>query len=261
MNKFLDYLKTNTFRKNLVIAIVSIAAFLLVIFFSLRFYTRHGEGVPVPKLKGLSVEQAIQLLEEQGLRYQVDSVYQMDKAPGLVIEQDPDANTNVKLNRTIYLTIITRNAPEVGFPDIFEMSYLEARAVLSNYGIKIGDTTYTSDIVRDRVLQVTYKGRTINKGDEIPKGSSISLLLGDGKGASEVDLPNVLGYTLPEAIFAIKGSSLETGSIFYEGTITDSTTAKVIKQYPAVSDSLSKVPIGTHIDLILSNDEPVQQPK
>lgn len=256
MNKFLEYLKTDTFRKNLLIAIASIAVFLLIIFFSLRFYTRHGEGVPVPKLKGLPVEQAIELLEEQGLRYQIDSVYQMDKPPGVVVEQDPDPNTNVKMNRTIYLTIITRNAPNVGFPDIFEMSYLEARAVLSNYGIKIGDTTYTSDIVRDRVLQVTYKGRRISKGDDIPKGSVISLLLGDGKGASEVDLPNVVGFTLPEAIFSLKGSSLEAGSVMYEGNVTDSTTARVIKQYPTVSDSVSKVPIGTHVDLILSNDPP-----
>lgn len=256
MSKFLEYLKTNTFRKNLIIAIISIAGFLLIIFFSLRFYTRHGEGVPVPKLKGLSVEEAVELLESQGLRYQVDSVYQMDRAPGLVIEQDPDANTNVKMNRTIYLTIITRNAPDVGFPDVFEMTYLEARAVLSNYGIKIGDTTYTSDIVRDRVLEATYRGKKVNKGDQIPKGSVITLLLGDGKGASEVDLPNVVGLSLPEAIFSLKGSSLEAGSVFYEGTVTDSTTARIIKQYPAVSDTLSKVPIGTHVDLILSNDQP-----
>ncbi len=66
MNKFFAYLRTNTFRKNLIIAISSIAAFLLIIFFSLRFYTRHGEGMPVPKLKGLSVNEAIALLEAQG---------------------------------------------------------------------------------------------------------------------------------------------------------------------------------------------------
>lgn len=260
MSKFLAYLKTNTFRRNLIIAIVSVAAFLLLIFFCLRFYTRHGEGVAVPKLKGLPVEQAIALLEEQGLRYQIDSVYQMDKAPGMVVEQDPDATTNVKFNRTIYLTIITLNAPDVGFPDIFESSYLEARAVLSNYGIKIADTSYTSDIMRDRVLEVVFKGRKISKGDPIPKGSSIAMVLGDGKGASEVDLPNVVGLSLPEAIFSLRGSSLVPGSILYEGAITDSLNAKIIKQYPAVSDSLYKVAIGTPVDLVLSNGNAAPAP-
>lgn len=254
MSKILSYLKTGTFRKNLLIAIGSITVLLIVVFFSLRFYTRHGEGVPVPKLQGLTVGKAVELLEAQGLRYQIDSVYQMDKPPGMVVEQDPDPNTNVKLNRTIYLTIITTQAPDVGFPDIFESTYLEGRAVLSNYGIKIGDTTYTSDIVRDRILEVHYKGQLVQKGQQIPKGSVVSLLLGDGRGASQVDLPNVQGLTLTEAIFSLKGSSLETGNISYEGTVSDTLTAKVIRQLPAVSDSLSKVPIGTHVDLVLSNE-------
>ncbi|WP_207425198.1 PASTA domain-containing protein [Pedobacter sp. SYSU D00535] len=257
MNKFLAYLRTETFRKNLIIAIVSIAAFILIIFFSLRFYTRHGEGIPVPKLKGLSVEEAIEVLESAGLRYEIDSVYQMDKKPGLVIEQDPDARTNVKMDRTIYLTIITTNAPEVGFPDVFEMTFLEARAVLGNYGIKIGDTSYTSDIVRDRVLEVIHRGKRLSQGDPIPKGSTISLVLGDGKGASEVDLPNLMGLTLPEAIFALRGSSLKPGSINYEGDITDSSTVRVVKQYPSL-DSLNKVSIGTPVDLILSNEAPIE---
>lgn len=253
MKKLLAYLKTQTFRKNLIIAVGSVAVFLIVVFFSLRFYTRHGEGIPVPKLMGLSVDRAVELLETQGFRYQIDSVYQMDKQPGLVVEQDPDPNTNVKLNRTIYLTIITTNAPNVGFPDIFSSTYLEGKAVLSNYGIKIGDTTYTSDIVRDRILEVHYKGQSIQKGDQIPKGSIIGLVLGDGRGASEVDLPNVTGLTLTEAIFSLKGSSLQTGSVIYEGTITDTLAAKVIRQEPAASDSLSKVSIGTRINLTLSN--------
>jgi len=258
MNKFLAYLKTKTFRTNLIIAIVAVTSFILLIFFSLRYYTRHGEGVPVPKLQGLTVEEAIKSLEAQGLTYHIDSVYQMDKPPGMVVEQDPDANTNVKLNRTIYLTIITRTAPNVGFPDIFEKTFLEARAVLSNYGIKIGDTSYVSDIARDRVLQVEFRGRQVSQGDQIPKGSVISLILGDGKGASEVDLPNVIGLSLTEAIFSLKGSSLNTGTISYEN-VTDSTTAKVIKQFPALSDSLTKVSIGTNVDLILSNEAAVQQ--
>jgi eukaryotic-like serine/threonine-protein kinase len=255
MNKFLAYLKTETFRKNLIIAIISVIAFILLIFFSLRYYTRHGEGVPVPKLQGLTIEQAIELLDAQGLEYQVDSVYQMDKPPGMVVEQDPDPNTNVKLNRTIYLTIITRTAPDVGFPDIFEKTFLEARAILSNYGIKVGDTSYVSDIAKDRVLEVQFRGKAVRSGDMIPKGSAISLVLGDGKGASEVDLPNVVGLLLDEAIFSLKGSSLNPGAILYDN-VTDTATARVIKQFPALSDSLTKVSIGTNVDLTLSNGTP-----
>lgn len=257
MNKFFAYLKTVTFRKNLLIAIGSIVGFVLLIFVCLRFYTRHGESIPVPKLKGLAVENAIDLLESQGFRYQIDSIYLMDKKPGLVVEQDPDPSTSVKIDRTIYLTIITTNAPDVGFPEILKLTFLEAKTTLLNYGLKLGDTTYISDIAKDRVLEVIFGGVALKKGQQIPKGSKIDLVLGDGKGASEVDLPDLTGRTLSEASFALRGSSLELGLVSFEGAITDSTSAVVIRQYPALSDSLSKVSIGTRVDVVISNDAPV----
>ncbi|NEU06854.1 PASTA domain-containing protein [Flavihumibacter sp. R14] len=254
MSKFFTYLGTRTFRKNLLIAIISVLAFLLIIFYSLNFYTRHGEGQPVPKLKGLQVEKAIELLESQGFRYQVDSVYLVDKDPGTVVEQDPDPNTNVKINRTIYLTIITRLAPNIKFPDIDGKTFLEARSILNNYGLKLGDTTYTSDVARDVVLRVSFKGRTIAADQEIPKGSKISLILGDGMGASEVDIPNLIGLNLNEARLSLLGSSLNLGNVSYEGAIIDSVGARIIRQDPALSDSLTKVTIGSRIDIVLKND-------
>ena len=253
MSKFFSYLRTRTFRKNLLIAIVSIFAFLLIIFYSLNFYTRHGEGLPVPKLKGLSVEEAISLLESKGFRYQIDSVYLIDKEPGMVVEQDPDANTNVKINRTIYLTIITRLAPNINFPDIDGKTFLEARSILNNYGLKLGDTTYTSDVARDVVLSISFKGRTILAEQQIPKGSKVNLVLGDGMGASEVDIPNLLGLDLNEARLSLLGSSLQLGMVSYEGTVTDTIGARITKQIPAPTDSLSKVSIGSRIDIVLSN--------
>lgn len=254
MSKFFDYLKTKTFRKNLTIAAVSIITFLLVIFYSLGFYTHHGEGMPVPKLKGLSIERAIELLEANGLRYQInDSVYLIDKPPGLVVEQDPDPNTNVKANRTIYL-IITRDAPNIKFPDIAGKTFLEVRSILNNYQLKVGDTTYVSDVARDVVISSSFGGNTIAKGAQIPKGSKVDLVLGDGLGASEVDIPNLIGLNLNEARMSLMTFSLALGQITFEGTVTDSVNAKIIRQFPAISDTLNKVSMGTQIDVVLSNE-------
>ena len=253
MGKLFDYLKTKTFRKNLIIAAISIIAFLLFVFYSLGFYTHHGEGMPVPKLKGLSIEKAIELLEAQGLRYQInDSVYLIDKDPGIVVEQDPDASTNVKANRTIYL-IITRDAPNIKFPDIAGKTYLEVRSILNNYQLKVGDTSYVSDVARDVIISSSFGGNTISKGQQIPKGSKVDLILGDGLGASEVDIPNLLGLNLNEARLSLMGSSLVLGEVLFEGSVTDSTGAKIIRQFPAISDTLNKVSIGTQIDVVLSN--------
>lgn len=252
MSKFFTYLGTSTFRKNLIAAIVTVVVLLLAVFYSLSMYTRHGEGLPVPKLKGMSVENAIELLKSQDLRYQIDSIYQVDKQPGMVVEQDPDPNTNVKVKRTIYLTIITRLAPDVNFPDIEGKTFLEARAILNNYGLKLGDTTYKSDVARDVVLEITFGEQPINTGENLAKGSRIDLVLGDGLGASEVDLPDLTGLTLEEARLSLMGSSLSLGTVGYDGIVLDSTTATITKQSPALSDSLNKVSIGSRVDVVLS---------
>ena len=254
MNKFFKYLATPEFRKQLIIAIVSILVLVVVLFVSLRYYTRHGEGKPVPNLKGLSVENAVELLESEGFRYQIDSVFIMDKKAGLVLEQDPDPNTNVKDNRMIYLTIVSSQTPDVNFPDIENKTLVEAQAMLSNYGLKIGDTTYQADIARDAILGFSFAGQPIRIGQKIPKGSRIDLILGDGFGASEVDLPNLVGLTLSEAMFSIKGASLTLGSKTYDGVIRDSANAVIIMQTPSIiPDTVNKVSIGTRINVVLSN--------
>lgn len=254
MSKFFKYLATPEFRKQLITAIVSILVFLVVLFVSLRYYTRHGEGKPVPNLKGLSVENAVQLLESEGFRYQIDSVFIMDKKAGLVLEQDPEPSTNVKDNRMIYLTIVSSLTPDVNFPDIENKTLVEAQAMLSNYGLKIGDTTYKADIARDAILGFSFAGQAVRIGQKIPKGSRIDLILGDGFGASEVELPNLIGLTLSEAMFSIKGGSLTLGSTTYDGVIKDSANAVIILQTPTfIPDSVNKVSIGTRINLVLSN--------
>ncbi len=252
MSKFFKYLATPEFRKQLIIAIIAVFVLLFTLFFSLRYYTKHGEGIPVPKVKEIDIEKAISILEEHGLRYQIDSVFVMDKAPGLVLEQDPDPETNVKSNRIIYLTIVSSQTPDVNFPDIENKTFLEAKSILENYGLKIGDTTYKSDIARDAVLSFSYAGQSLKIGQKIPKGSKIDLALGDGMGASEIEVPDFRGLTLNEAKFSIRGSSLTLGDIYYEG-VTDSASAIVIAQSPAVQDSVVKVSIGTRVNLVLSN--------
>ncbi len=253
MSKFIDYLKTRSFRNNLIAAICTVVTLLMIAFFSLRYYTKHGQGLNVPELKGLSLTQAISQLDELGLRYEIDSVYIMDKTPGIVTDQDPEANTFVKDNRTIYLTINTAQAPNVKFPDIENKSFREARSILESYRLKIGDTTYKPDVARDVVLETFFGGQTIKTGELLPTGSIINLTLGDGRGNEDVELPNVMGFPLDEARFSLRGSMLNVGKIYYEGIITDSANAVVIGQFPLTADTVVKVKIGSAVNLILSN--------
>ncbi|MET3115093.1 beta-lactam-binding protein with PASTA domain [Pedobacter sp. CG_S7] len=253
MSKFLSYLKTKSFRNNLLAAIFTVIAILFIAFFSLRYYTKHGQGLNVPELKGLEFTQAVEKLEALGLRYEVDSVYIMDQPPGMVIDQDPNAGTFVKDNRTIYLTINTSQAPNVKLPDIEFKSLREVQSLLEGFGLKVGDTSYKADVSKDVVLEASFGGNTIKAGDVLPKGSRIDLILGDGRGNEDVEIPNLIGLTRDEARFSLKGSMLNIGQVAYVGTITDSASAVVVMQTPIISDTLTKIKMGTPVNIILSN--------
>lgn len=251
MSKFGSYLKTKSFRLNLLGAIGTVVGIVLIAFFSLSYYTRHGEGIPVPTLKGMSIDRAMEVLKDQGFGYQIDSIYVSDKAPGTIVEQDPDAGTNVKAGRVIYLTMVTRLAPPVALPDLTDQNYMEAVATLQNYGLEVGDTTTKPDIA-NHILEVHFAGRVIKPGTKIPKGSKIDLVIGNGQGASEVDIPDLVNQDLDAAKFAIRGAGLTIGTIEYQGSITDSTSLTVVAQYPAKTDSASKVSLGTRINLTVT---------
>lgn len=252
MGKFIAYLKTKSFRNTFIAAFCTFAAILLIAFFSLRYYTKHGEGLEVPELKGLSLAQAVTKLEDLGLRYEVDSVYIMDKPPGIVTDQDPDANTFVKGNRTIYLTINTAQAPNVKFPDIENKSLREAKALLESYRLKVGDTTYKPDVAKDVVLEAFFGGQPIKAGEVLPTGSVINLTLGDGRGNEDVELPNLTGLTIDEAKFSLRGAMLTLGTITYEGGIIDTAEAVIVTQFPLAADTVVKVKIGTPINITLT---------
>lgn len=250
---FIGFLKTKTFRKHFLIAVLSICTVLFIIFQSLKFYTHHGEAVTVPDLRGLPLAQAIDILERQDFRFQLDSVYNVEKPAGTIFEQEPEPNALVKENRTIYLTMVSLVPPHVKVPDLTDVSYREAEAIITSYGLKIGELIYKPDLARNAVLGLEYKGQVLTPGRMIPKGSVIDVILGDGYG-SQIVLPNLVGLSLDEAVFIVHGSNLAVGSILFDPDVTDSLAARVYKQYPPYFDSTSMIAPGSAIDLYLSDN-------
>ncbi|RZF59398.1 PASTA domain-containing protein [Sphingobacterium corticibacterium] len=251
MSKLLLYLRTDTFRKNLIGAMIALALLFLGVYFGLQWYTKHGVSIEVPQVKGLHIDDAIQTLEKADLEYSIDYVYQMDAKPGLVMEQDPDPKSQVKTGRTIYLTIITETPPEVAFPDIIDKTFIEASAILRNQSLKIADTVYVADIARDVVLDVKFGGQPLKAGRPIPKGSQITLVLGNGQGADDIEVPNLIGLSLPEARFALSGVGLSLGNITYSGVITDSLSSTIVFQQPDTTAGF--VSMGSAVNVTLAN--------
>ena len=117
--------------KRILLAIVIVIALAWITLIVLDQYTHHGESVTVPDLQGLYVEEAQNLLENYDLYTQViDSVYVKEKALGTIVEQIPPANSSVKKNRSIYLILNKRQVKMIPFPDVNDVSFRQADALI-----------------------------------------------------------------------------------------------------------------------------------
>ena len=240
--------------KNVLIAIGVVVALSWITLFCVDFYTHHGEAEVVPDLRGSTVEEAQVILASKGLRVQViDSVYVRGKKLGTIIEQNPSPNSNIKTNRPIYVKINSRFVRQVTLPELSDVSYRQADAMLQSIGLSVGSVEYAPSEYKDLVIQVKFHGRAVLPGTRIPEGSAVVLVVGSGEGNAEVQVPAIKGMSLEDATQAITTASFVVGAVEYDTTPSGDEAEYIIyRQRPAAGSSLSA---GSKINLYLSKDK------
>jgi eukaryotic-like serine/threonine-protein kinase len=212
-----------------------LVVFYAVFFSTLSFITRHGDDRKVPNVTGKDVRTAIKMLESEGFEVQVDSTYFPDKKAFIVLKQLPDVGDMVKHGRMLFLTVNKSVPPQTPMPNLVNLSFRSAFLILKSNRLIMGDTTYRPDIAEGAILDQLYMGKPIRPGQMIPQGSRIDLVIGGGL-SNELQVPDVIGLTYPEAMAMLNSSGLQFTPIF-DADISDTTMAKVYKQTPnAISD-------------------------
>ena len=166
---------------NLLIMAVLVVALIFFTFRWMQSYTRHGQYIAVPDVAGMYEEEAGQALAAAGLRYEVlDYKYDKTVVEGGVIEQNPKAGAYVKEERKVYLTLNSGKEPTRAVPDVADNSSLRAaESQLRAAGFKLGKTEYV-DGDQDWVYEIRYQGKEIKAGTEIPEGSTLTIVAGNG---------------------------------------------------------------------------------
>ncbi len=239
----------------------------IVIFFvflqSLNFITRHGDTLTIPAVTGKSFNEAKAALEAKGFEVQIqDSVYNDTAAALSVLRQFPEADATVKINRTVYLTINRAVAPLIEMPNLEGLSFRSAEIALSQYGLKLGDTSYRSDFAKNSVLEQQFNGQRIKPGTKISMGSIIKLILGSGLG-DEFSVPDLYGKTFGEAKILLEANGVAIGNPQVTSDVTDTLNAFIIRQSPermTPDGRVNRIRQGQIIDVWLQTQRPAPRP-
>jgi len=235
---------------------------LLMTFWWLKCYTNHGESLEVPSYVGMNFREASRKAKARNFDVAVtDSVYEVGKAPGIILSQDPKPQSRVTEGRTIYFTV-TKNNPEIiKLPELIGSDDYDLYSrKLSRLGVKPRIIARVADPVLDAntIIAVIYRGDTIPSRDitsySVEMGATLDFVVSEAVTLT-VSIPDCECQTLDAAKFLIQASDLSIGEIIPDATVTDPQTAYVHRQRPKYgpNETMRK---GEQVDLYITQERP-----
>lgn len=176
MSNFFVKLIKNPFVITMVMAIVVTFGVIWGVLHWLDIYTRHNEAIIVPDIKGLKLEEASAILDNNHLRYNViDSVFSKEVNPGAIVEVVPNVGSKVKEGRILFITINALTSQMAVIPEVEDLSFRQAYALLKSRGFNTIEVEYVPGDYNDLAIDVELDGRKLNKGEYVPLTAPLKL--------------------------------------------------------------------------------------
>ena len=262
----IEFFKKYPVVKHLFLAMGFLVGLVLLTMLWLRFYTNHGEKLEMPDFIKMNVYEAAKIAEDKSFQIVVfDSIFKLGVPGGTILNQNPVGGAEVKSGRKIYVTIAKFTPDKIKVKDLpilygndfnQKMNELEYRGIKS----KVVGKTYDPG-EPNHILEVYYKGQLIisqgimKKDVEISKGDLLEFIVSD-KESGEVVIPSLECLTLSEVEFLLESTNLKLGEILERGVVTSTSDAYVLTQEPRY-DGVTKIPMGTKINLVLVQEKPI----
>jgi len=233
----------------------------LIIFFILQllgWITKHGEYLTVPSVKGKGTAEAMKLLDDKGFEVMItDSVYTDTARRGTVLKQIPDANSTVKINRTVFITVNRYVPPMIVMPPLEGKGLNFVMAILQRNHLQLGDTTFRPDFAKGTVLEQRYKGSRIPAGAKVQWGSRIDLIVAGGLDEeSNIVVPDFMGKTYGEIKTELDSLGVLV-TLVAGPDVKDTLSAFVVKQNPShfnENKQFQYIKPGMVMDIFLSKE-------
>jgi eukaryotic-like serine/threonine-protein kinase len=178
---FFHFVFSKRFAKHFLVSFGIFALILWITFMIMSSYTRHGDYLEVPLFVGKDFEQVKSDPAYSDFEFMViDSVFDLKSKKGMILRQDPYADSKVKANRKIYLTIVSTNPEKTSMPDLKFLTLRQAVSILESTGLKVGRISYIPAFDQDAVQQQSFEGKVIEPGTKLDKGKAIDLTVGMG---------------------------------------------------------------------------------
>lgn len=251
---FIQFIFSKHFIRQMVILVGVVILSFVCLYFWMGYMTEHDTVLEVPSYLGVPTSELEAFSDTLPLQYVIiDSIYSDDYPKGTVADQDPAPGTGAKRGRKIYLTVNALMPQQMKLPDLTNLSFRQARAILQTMGFRLGDVSFRPDIAKNAVLEQQVGGKMVRPGQLLFKGARIDLVLGDGLSDVEMPMPYLLYQRLDSVLDMLRSNAFNVGLLVIDPPITDSSLVRVYRQIPAF-DSTATIRGGGSFDIFLKQD-------
>jgi len=202
--------------------------------------------VEVPDVTGMELADAQSVAAQVGLelKEQEERVFHDEIPAGHIISQFPAAEERVRQTREITITV-SKGPVLQELPDLTGMTLREARVILDNKTLEIGEVDYLFSLSVKPGLIVDQSPAP---GTMVSVDNKIKLTISRREEEVSVTMPDLVGLNKTEAFSLIKDNDLQVGNIEVERSMRY-LLDQVISQSVKAGTSIAK---GTPINLVIS---------
>ncbi len=211
------------------------------------WYYLNVPEVKMPDVIGGTQEDAEGLLRLQGIKHvQVNKSAHPSVALGMVISQDPEPETKIKVTRTVTLSVSL--GPELrDVPNVIGLPVNDAKIKINKNDLNVNDPVqerYSNDPVGIVVDQDP------KPGDKMSKGDGVMLFVSKGPQPVVRQVPDLTGMTVDYASAELEKLKLKLDSNVKKAASTDYFTGQVTSQTPAKGTEVQE---GSTVQVTISN--------
>ena len=186
-----------SFKKRIIVVVLNLLAMAAVLavlpvlaLYWVDGYTNHGESCAVPDVCGVRLDEAMEVLAKEKLDYAVvERRYKENAREDEVVMQYPEAGSAVKEGRKVGLVINSAVKPKRSIPSVIDnRTYREAESHIKAAGFVI-ERVDTIPGEKDWVYELRYNGKSLVNGEAIPQGSTLTVIIGNGRPEAVKDEP------------------------------------------------------------------------
>ncbi|PHI20177.1 D-alanine--D-alanine ligase [Lewinellaceae bacterium SD302] len=258
-----DFVLNSYFWRNLGVLVLGLIVGFMLLRAFLPLYTNHGEGIELPDFVDISIDEAHKIADAKDLTIKViEGPFDPFREPGLVVQQTPRAGSLVKSNRSIYLTTLSSEAPQVSLPPLVgNYDYEQYTRKLDALKIQyvVSDQVYDPKQEENTILHFFFEDEKITdedlrRGVKVPQGAKLNFVV-TVRQTGEVKVPNIVCRRYSEAVFIVSGTSLVIGEVegYMANDVTRRDDAYIYKTEPAAGRMLD---VSSPIKVFLAKDRP-----